>query len=31
MTRPLVCVVEGKGEVEALPNLCARARGYLEA
>ena len=31
MTRRLVCVVEGKGEVKALPNLCARVRDYLEA
>jgi Domain of unknown function (DUF4276) len=31
MARRLVCVVEGKGEVEALPNLCARVRDYLKA
>jgi hypothetical protein len=31
MARRLVCVVEGKGEVEALPNLCARIRDYLKA
>jgi hypothetical protein len=31
MARRLVCVVEGKGEVEALPNLCSRVRDYLEA
>jgi hypothetical protein len=31
MARRLVCVVEGKGEVEALPNLCSRIRDYLKA
>lgn len=31
MPRRLVCVVEGKGEVEALPNLCSRVRDYLGA
>jgi hypothetical protein len=31
MARRLVCVVEGKGEVEAMPNLCTRVRDYLEA
>jgi hypothetical protein len=31
MARRLVCVVEGKGEVEALPNLCSRVRDYLKA
>lgn len=31
MARRLVCIVEGKGEVEALPNLCSRVRDYLEA
>ena len=31
MPRRLVCVVEGKGEVEALPNLCSRVRDYLSA
>lgn len=31
MVRRLVCVVEGKGEVKALPNLCARVRDYLGA
>jgi hypothetical protein len=31
MARRLVCVVEGKGEVEALPNLCSRVRDYLGA
>jgi hypothetical protein len=31
MARRLVCVVEGKGDVEALPNLCARVRDYLKA
>jgi hypothetical protein len=27
----LVCVVEGHGEVEAIPNLCSRIRDYLAA
>jgi uncharacterized protein DUF4276 len=31
MARRLVCVVEGKGDVEALPNLCSRVRDYLGA
>lgn len=31
MARRLVCVVEGKGEIEALPNLCVRVRDYLGA
>lgn len=31
MARRLVCVVEGKGDVEALPNLCSRVRDYLAA
>jgi hypothetical protein len=31
VARRLVCVVEGKGDVEALPNLCSRVRDYLEA
>lgn len=31
MARRLVCVVEGKGEVLALPNLCSRVRDYLGA
>lgn len=31
MPKRLVCVVEGKGDVEALPNLCSRIRDYLSA
>ncbi|HSK04830.1 MAG TPA: DUF4276 family protein [Kofleriaceae bacterium] len=31
MARRLVCVVEGDGEVQALPNLCSRIRDYLQA
>src|SRR5207302_1317469 len=30
-TKRLVCVVEGQGEVKALPNLCSRIRDYLGA
>jgi hypothetical protein len=31
VAKRLVCVVEGKGDVEALPNLCSRVREYLSA
>lgn len=27
----LVCVVEGRGDVLALPNLCSRIRNYVKA
>lgn len=30
-TRRLVCVVEGRGEVQAIPCLCSRVRDYLQA
>lgn len=30
-SRRLVCIVEGHGEVEALPCLCSRVRDYFEA
>jgi len=29
--RRLVCIVEGKGEIQALPNLCARILVALSA
>ena len=27
----LTCIVEGQGDVKALPNLCSRIKDYLEA
>ena len=29
MKRRLVCIVEGQGEVAAIPNLCARILNHL--
>ncbi|NOJ91999.1 DUF4276 family protein [Corallococcus coralloides] len=31
MSKRLVCIVEGKGEVEAIPNLCSRILNSLSA
>ncbi len=31
MPRRLVCIVEGKGDVQAIPNLCSRILVHLSA